>query len=204
MLPETQQNYELAQQHALASASNQSPEGLIALGAERIKDNCYNLPVLEATLTANLEDGAVTLVSDGTPIGLSWQIIVLHYLSAPVPWPESTDWQAFADFQDLRGYEPVYQGRVLGRLCGTAGRTEEGFIQAAESLNAQPFDRGDIGYRFPIFPHLDLIVGWYRADEDFPSNATILYPDNIRALLPLEDIIVLAECLVARLGGKGW
>ncbi len=56
----------------------------------------------------------------------------------------------------------------------------------------------------PFIPRITLAVAWYRADEDFPPDATILYPDNTLSYLPLEDVIVLAECLVARLGGKPW
>jgi len=203
MLPDKQKNYELALEHALACARGQDPDAFEKLGAQVLGDRRYALPVLDATMHVDLQEGSVTL-ADGGGVGLAWQIPVLHYLSAPAYGAEPASWLAFADFPHLRGYEPVYKGRVLGRLCGTAGRTEEGFIQACRRLNATPIDKGDLGFQFPVFPHISLIVSWYRADDEFPSDATILYPDNILTFLPLEDVIVLAECLVARLQGKRW
>ncbi len=203
MLPEKQKNYELALEHALGCARAQEPAAFETLGAEMLAEGRYALPVLDATMHIDLSEGSV-LLDDGRNVGLGWQIPVLHYLSAPAYWPESAGWMAFADFQHLRGYEPVYRGRVLGRLCGTAGRTEEGFIEACQRLNATPIDKGDLGFQFPVFPQITLAVAWYRPDDDFPPDATILYPDNILTFLPLEDVIVLAECLVARLSGKAW
>ena len=203
MLPEKQKNYELALEHAFGCARGQDPGAFEKLGAEVLGEGRYSLAVLDATMHIDLQAGSVAL-ADGGAVGLAWQIPILHYLSAPAGLAEPTGWLAFADFQHLRGYEPVYRGRVLGRLCGTAGRTEEGFVEASRRLKATPIDKGDVGFQFPVFPRVTLSVAWYRADEDFPPDATILYPDNTLAYLPLEDVIVLAECLVARLGGKSW
>jgi len=54
---------------------------------------------------------------------------------------------------------------------------------------------------FDVFPRLTLRLVWHAPDEEFPPSATLLLPDNIEAFFVAEDIVVLSECLVARLGG---
>ena len=126
-----------------------------------------------------------------------WQVIALHYLGArPLERP-SERWVAFSDFQEIRGYESVYKGRVLGRLCATAGRDRDTFTQACLKLGATPVPYGDVGFEFRVFPQLSVILAWYAGDEEFPPAASFLFPDDILARLPLEDTIVLTEAIVA-------
>ncbi len=210
-LPPKQTNYQIALDQALEGARKRTPESIVALGARRTADGCYDLPVLNTQLTLNLPEGTITRPvsareddADDGSVGLPWQVMALHYIAAPSVCPEAAQWLAFADFVEIRGYESVYRGRVLGRLCATVGRDEGKFTDACRRLGAEPVALGDKGFRFQVFPHLAIAIAWYRGDDEFPPNATFLYPDNILTFLPLEDVIVLSECLVSRLQGKGW
>ena len=205
--PET---YQLALDQGLERVGRQDLSTLTALGAREIGEGRYELPVLDAAFVVDLPRGNVTRATadDGAagaaPVRMVWQILAVHYLSASPPWPDSARWISFADIVEARGYEPVYRGRVLGRLCATAGRDRETFVRACERVGAERLDWGDEGFRFPVFPRLSAIIAWYRGDEDFPPNASFVYPDNIQSLLPIEDVIVLSEAVVSRLQGIAW
>jgi len=205
-----QTNYQVAFERGLERARGQRPEVLAALGAERTADGSYRLRVLDATFAVDLDRAAITLAGDEQPaaeaanVGLAWQILALHYLSASPPPPGPARWLSFADFQDARGYTPVYRGRVLHRLCGTVGRDRETFAAACHQLGGQPMDWADESFRFEVFPRLPLVVTWYYGDDEFPPNASFLYRDDVLTFVPLEDVIVLSEALVGRLRGKGW
>jgi len=205
-----QTNYQVAFERGLELARDQSVAALAALGAERADDGTYRLRVLDATFSVDLERGAISLADDKPPapeganVGLAWQILALHYLSASPPRPSAARWMSFADFQDARGYTPVYRGRVLHRLCGTVGRDRESFVAACHHLDGQPMDWADESFRFEVFPRLPIVVTWYYGDDEFPPNASFLYRDDVLAFVPLEDVIVLSEALVGRLRGKGW
>lgn len=202
-----QTNYQVAYDRALRAARAQENDGYLALGAERIEDGVYTLPVLDATFAVDLDAGCVTrhgLPRDKAEIGLPWKVIALHYLASRTPPPATSSWVSFGDLAEARGYESVYRGRVLGRLCATAGRTRDGFVAACKSLSATTIDWGDEGFEFPGFPKLHLAIAWYDGGDEFPPNAALLYPDTVLSLLPVEDVIVLSECLVSRLQGKGW
>ncbi len=209
-IPAKQDNYQIAVDQAFAQVVSRSPAQLEALGAKPDGASRCRLPVLNAEFTVDLAAKELTFsmpAPEGPaegPVGVMWQILALHYLCGPAPETAEPQWRAFADFPDIRGYESVFKGRVIGRLCATAGRSEKSFVAAAERLGGQPAEVGDLGYRFDVFPHAPLLVAWYADDGELPPNATVLYPDNIQRRLPLEDVVVLPEALVSRLQGKGW
>jgi len=63
---------------------------------------------------------------------------------------------------------------------------------------------GNAGYRFQVFLKAPIRVVRCAGDGELPAEATILYRDDILAILPLDDVILPSEGLVIRLQGKGW
>lgn len=61
---------------------------------------------------------------------------------------------------------------------------------------------GDLAFDFDVFPRVSTRLLWYAADEEFPPSATLLLPDNIESYFCSEDVVVLSERLVSRLGGR--
>jgi hypothetical protein len=127
---------------------------------------------------------------------------LLHYLaidSRPEALgPEVT----FADLPAARTYARVYHQRVIARLCATAGRDEKHLRAAADALGGYIVDGGDTAFDFDLFPRLCVRVIWHAADDEFPPSATLLLPANIETYFCIEDIVVLSEGLVSRLGGR--
>jgi len=142
------------------------------------------------------------VTSDDDPVCLQWRLLVLHYLAASARPQSAEPAVAFADLPDGMTYAAVYQPRVIGRLCATAGRTADSLRPAAVALGGAPVDAGDMAFDFAIFPRLPLRLVWHAPDDEFDASATILLPPNITRLLAIEDIVVLSEQLVARLAGR--
>jgi hypothetical protein len=139
----------------------------------------------------------------GGPVGAAWRILALHYLAIDArPEPCEPD-VTFADLPLVRSYAGVYRGRVIGRLCGTAGRDAQRLTSAAEAAGGRSTEGpGDLAFDFDVFPRIAVRLHWYAADDEFPPSATLLLPANIEDYLCSEDIVVTSECLVARLGGR--
>ncbi len=209
-IPVKQENYRIAVSQGFEQAGARPAPALEALGAEICGDGRFRLPVLNSVFTVDLPGRDIsfsTPTPEGTSsgsVGVMWQILALHYLCGDIPRNDGFRWVSFADFQEIRGYQSVYQGRVISRFCATAGRSIEQFQQAGERHGGAPLRLGDAAYHFQVFPRSPLRVVWYAGDGELPAGATILYPDNILTILPLEDVIVLSEGLVSRLQGKGW
>lgn len=179
---------------------SQAEEQMRWLGAEPQRDT-WRLPVLGDVFDVDLSARRI-VTSGGEEIGLHWSILALHYLAIaeqPEPMEPSV---TFADLATARSYSGVYDGRVIKRLCYTAGRSLETLTAAANALGAQPADGGDATFDFRPFPRVSLRLIWHAPDEEFPASATLLLPENIESYFCSEDIVVLSESLVARLSAR--
>ncbi|MCP4379261.1 MAG: DUF3786 domain-containing protein [bacterium] len=201
-IPPAQAHYRIAAEKAVESLKGQPHEQLVWLGAKPNGD-LWTLKTLGETLTVDLQTGSVR-TDDGKDVREAWQILVLHYLLIASQPIFGRGELTFAEIPGAITYDKVYQGRVIGRLCYTAGRDLATLIAAAAPLDGQDADGGDKAFDFRIFPQLNIKLIWYAADDEFPQSATILLPENIFPALSIEDIVVLSEQFVARLGGKGF
>ena len=61
-----------------------------------------------------------------------------------------------------------------------------------------------MAYELDVFPRIPIRLIWYDGDEEWTPSCTLLLPPNIESFLCIEDIVVLSESFVARLGGKAF
>jgi len=204
-IPEPQQSYRQAFERGLEQLRSRNGEGLAELGARPTAPGRYELPVLDGVFVIDLPAGRVTLAGGDQPgwpenaPGEAWAILAVHYLGSRPPWREPSKWISFADLPEARGYNPVYRGRVLGRLCATAGRDRQTFIRACTRLGGERFEAGEEGFKFQVFPRVPVAIAWYSGDDEFRAGASLVFPENITDFFSAEDVVVLSESLVARL-----
>ncbi len=198
-VPPPQRNYQRAAEMAFERLAWQDPEQLVFLGAGA-QGKQWALPVLNSAFEVDIEGRRVT--TDGRGVGLAWTVLALHYLAVRSRPDRLAPEVTFADLSTARSYAGVYDQRVIARLCATAGRTAAGLEQAARLLGARPGPGGDAAFDFDVFPRLTLRLIWHAPDEEFPPWATLLLPRNIEEFFCAEDVVVLSERLVARLGGR--
>ncbi|MBC8873892.1 MAG: DUF3786 domain-containing protein [Planctomycetes bacterium] len=199
-VPPRQKNLDRATELGFEALASQHDEQLTWLGVERSGD-VLRVPVLNDTLDVNLSTQKVA-TTDGVEIGPHWRILVLHYLAISGRPDRLAPDITFADLQTARSYNKVYEGRTVGRLCGTVGRTESGLRDAAAAIGGHAALGGDVAFDFDVFARLTMRLVWYAADEEFPPSATILLPSNMEDYFCAEDTVVLSERLVSRLCGR--
>lgn len=198
--PPRQKNLARATAMAFETLHGQPDEQILWLGAERL-GGIWRLPVLNDAFEVDVSASRV-ITSAGREVGPPWTILALHYLatgSRPEKRPPEV---TFADLPAARSYAGIYHGRVIGRLCATVGRDAERLRAAAGLLGGRPAEGGDAAFDFDPFPRLSLRLVWHAPDEEFPPSATLLLPGNIGLYFCPEDIVVLSELLVARLGER--
>ncbi len=195
-----QDNLARATEMGFAAVGRQADEQLVWLGAERA-NGVWRLPVLDDAFRVDLSAGRMT-TSAGEEVGPQWRILGLHYLAVTARPERREPTTTFADLANARSYAGVYQGRVIARLCATAGRDAEKLSAAAESLGGRSTEAGDLAFDLDLFPRLSMRLIWHAPDEEFPPSATLLMPENIESYFCSEDILVLSEGLVSRLGGR--
>lgn len=71
-------------------------------------------------------------------------------------------------------------------------RDVDGFCSACENLGGQRIPLGDIGYRFPLFGELYLVLKFYHGDDEFPASLTLLWDENTLQYLYYETVFYIA------------
>jgi len=93
----------------------------------------------------------------------------------------------------------------LSRLCrATPGARvgEEGmdaFRRGAESIGGEPIAVGNAGYSFQVLPRICLAAVYWLGDEDFSSQASILFEDTAGHYMSTDGLAVLGSHLVNKL-----
>lgn len=75
-------------------------------------------------------------------------------------------------------------------------REPEKFRLACEKAGGTAVPMGDIGYQFPVFADLTVILKFYRSDEDFPAMVTLLWDENTLQYVFYETVFYMAGFLL--------
>ena len=103
----------------------------------------------------------------------------------------------YAPVNSLKGRPPMGVGTDFH--TGIAARFDqdvEAFCQACLALGGNPVNMGDLGFRFPVFGELSVILKVYRADEDFPASLTLLWDENMLQFVFYETVFYMAGYLL--------
>ena len=85
------------------------------------------------------------------------------------------------------------------RFAGIFDRDPERFRQVCEAFGGVPVPMGDLGFRFPVFGPLHVILKFYRRDEDFPASVTLLWDDEALRYVYYETVFYMAGFLLESL-----
>ena len=78
---------------------------------------------------------------------------------------------------------------------GLFGRYEAAFDQRDEALSAAcvklggvPGGKGDVAYRIPMFPFLDVMLQYWDSDDEFPASLQLFVDDRIIDFMHYETV----------------
>lgn len=104
----------------------------------------------------------------------------------------------FAPVNSLRGAAKGagVQTDFYAEFAACFDRDPEGFARACTALGGTAVPMGDLGFRFSMFGPLDVIVKFYRSDEDFPASVTLLWDENLLDFMFYETVFYAAGFLL--------
>jgi hypothetical protein len=145
----------------------------------------------------------VRRLADGEQLGAFDQALLLSYLETSArsaAEPPKADWLAFRQLSGGLFYAQAFQSYSGDLLARAFGNRPEGFQTAAAVLGGQPLPQsGPYAWAFPVLPRLPLAAVLWPGDEDFPTQAGILFPANALTCLPLDGCALLGGALARRL-----
>ncbi|MGV8075342.1 MAG: DUF3786 domain-containing protein [Syntrophobacteraceae bacterium] len=134
-------------------------------------------------------------------VPLPEKILICHYLLHASGEPPRGELIDFRQIPDGRFYFSAFQRRTRDPLLATFGGAPQLFRDCARELGGKKIEAGDLGFAFQVLPCISIHLVLWLGDDEFPSDAGILFDAGIRNSLAAEDIVVLSGMLVYRLMG---
>jgi hypothetical protein len=176
-------------------------------GCEQDADGNFRLSFFWREYVVSGDDFAVRRADTGGETSSFIQSIVLTYLATADGTTPSNRWIGFRELPDGMFYAQAFQGYSGGRLV----RELEGFgasaqpsgsveilRRAAERLGGEPLAMGDAGYTFTVLPRVRLALVYWKGDEEFPSQARVLFEDSASHYLSTDGLAILGSQLVGK------
>ena len=124
--------------------------------------------------------------------------LILTYLVTADGTTPSSRWVSFRELPAGLFYAQAFQGYSGNRLVRELESGIEAFRRACERLGGEPLEIGDAGYAFTILPHVHLALVYWQGDDEFPSQAQVLFEDTAANYMPTDGLAVLGSQLVDR------
>ncbi len=83
-----------------------------------------------------------------------------------------------------------------GKTAAYFDKNPKAFARACEKLKGQRVAMGDIGYAFPVFKDLQVILKFYHSDGEFPPALTLLWDSNFLQFVYYETVFYIAGFLL--------
>jgi hypothetical protein len=168
-------------------------------GCEQEADGAFRLSFFWREYTVSGDDFTVRRADTGAEMPSFIQSLILTYLATADGTTPSSRWIGFRELPDGMFYVQAFQGYSGGRLVRELAGGIAAFRRAAERLGGQPLEMGDAGYAFAVLPHVHLALVYWEGDDEFPSQARVLFEDSASHYLPTDGLAILGSQLVSKL-----
>ncbi len=174
--------------------------GKLALrsGCQRDADGNFRLTFFGQEYVVSGGDFAVRRADSGEEVSSFTQSLILTYLATADGTTPSSRWIGFRELPDGMFYVQAFQSYAGGRLARELRGGIAAFRRAAESLGGEPLDIGDAGFSFTVLPRVHMALVYWQGDEEFPSQARVLFEDTAAHYLPTDGLAILGSQLVGR------
>jgi hypothetical protein len=128
-----------------------------------------------------------------------FQILLIRYLVAPNGGPIDGKDVSEKDFQ---GGVTFFQGPhalYVAPIVKLYGDDPDAFEARGGELGGVPFDFGDKAMRFFPFPEMPVTYVLWKADDEFPASASVMFDGSLSRWFELDMIFSLVWVLTERI-----
>lgn len=204
-LPE-QNNYEVAYGIAFKIASEKiaSISNIdyicIKSGSTLIQStNLIELKYLNTIYEISWPEIQISQQNSAEPVELRDKILILHYLGNSKGTATTNNIISFKDFFEGSNYFPTFFQRSIQPLIQYFGQSPPIIFDLGKDMGGSKSNFGDASVKFMAFPKVPITYVLWRGDDEFPSNANILFDSTVLDYLPVEDVIVLCQTITWKL-----
>jgi len=174
--------------------------GKLALrsGCVQDEDGSFRLTFFWQDYVISGDDFAVRQADTGKEPSSFFKSLILTYLATADGTTPSSRWVGFRELPDGMFYDQAFQGYSGSRLVRELPGGIEAFRRACEKLGGVPLDIGSAGYAFTVLPRIHVAIVYWEGDEEFPSQARVLFEDTGANYMPTDGLAILGSQLVGR------
>ncbi len=156
------------------------------------------VPLLGENFAVHVDEEKVLL--NGTePARPDKGLIVVHYLIGAMSIEPTGNLVSFRELQGGDVYWKAYEGRSIDRIQDFFGERPEALHDAVRGLKVKKAPMGDVGYVIEALPKVPVIVAVWRADDELPASANVLWDETVKYYLHTEDVAVLGGIVASEL-----
>jgi hypothetical protein len=171
-------------------------------GCEQDANGDYRLEFFWRKHIISSEGFTVRQAEDDAEPSSFVQSLILTYLATADGTTPSGRWIGFRELPDGMFYAQAFRGYTGRRLVRQLDGGIAAFNRAAERLQGKPFkDVGEASYAFTVLPRLHIAVVYWRGDDEFPSQARVLFEDTAAHYMSTDGLAILGSQLVSQILG---
>lgn len=156
-----------------------------------------SIPGMEISLRDSLSHGEGQAGSED--IDLKDRILILHYLITAKGTPNTGKLIGFKQVPGGLFEYASFSREILIPLLDHFGKESQRLAESAANLGGSPASYGDAAVSIKAFPNVPVVIVLWRGDDEFPSNASILFDSTVPDYLSTEDMAVLCGRIVEKL-----
>ena len=168
-------------------------------GAEIDRDGNLRVEFLQRAYVIDQAEWTIKRADDGTTPPSIMQSLILTYLYTSDGTPPLDEWIGFRELPDGLFYAQAFQGYTGAELVRDLSGAVATFKQASEKLEGAALAIGDAGYVFQVLPHLKLAVVMWAGDDEFPSQAQVLFQATAPHYLMTEGLAIVGSFLIGQI-----
>ena len=190
-------NYELSRNRAQAYFLGFDQDILIQKWKLQADAATIFVPFLGRPYGIDRSSGMVTRLWNGEQAQYSEVLSIFDFLCH-----EGEKKQLSGQFAPVNSLNGCTKGAGVGTdfhssIASRFDADAQSFRNACDKLGGTPVGMGDIGFEFPVFQDIKVILKFYHADEEFPASLTLLWDANMLQFVFYETVFYIAGCLLS-------
>jgi hypothetical protein len=167
-------------------------------GCEQDEDGNFHLTFFWQEYVISGDDFTVRRAETGAEPSSFTQSLILTYLATADGTTPSSRWVSFRELPAGLFYAQAFQGYSGNLLVRELPGGIESFRRGCETLGGEALGIGDAGYVFTVLPRIHLGLVYWEGDEEFPSQAQVLFEDTAAHYMSTDGLAVLGSQLVGQ------
>ena len=135
----------------------------------------------------------------GGAIRLSEEIFILHYLEHASGILPTGNLIPFQRMNGGMAYNSVFKARSVGRLLNAFRDHEDILLDIGSIFGGTTCDLGNVSLRLRILPHVEIVLVFWKGDDEIPPSGNIFFDESVLGYLSTEDCVVMAETVTNRI-----